>query len=176
MADPRVPGGRTRELSLPCGETIDVHDLDMGLREFECPCGDRHAVVMDMHPLSRWVPEDLVAVLGEAVDTTTDEPFGTTHLMGIVLEEFPERVEAADTSEDGHVGFAIVWVTDFDARRLHEVIVELVVELMEHAVSHADDESAMSEFEEQMLEFDVEAFVDQYRDRRDFDDEFDRPV
>jgi len=176
MADPRVPGGRTRELSVPCGETIDVHDLDMGLREFDCSCGGSHAVVMDMHPLSRWIPEDLVAILDEAVDTTTGETFDTTHLMGIVLEEFPERIVSADASEDGHVGFALVWVAGFDARRLHEVVVELVVELMEHAVSHAADDSAMSEFEQQMLEFDVEAFVDQYRAQRDFDDEFDRPV
>jgi hypothetical protein len=176
MADPRVPGDRPRELSLPCGEAIDLHDIDMGLREFDCACGDSHAVVMDMHPLSRWVPEDLIAVLEEAVDTSSGEPFGTTHLMGIVLEEFPERVATADASEDGHVGFALVWVTDFGARRLHEVIVELVVELMEHAVSHADDVAALSVFEAQMLEFEVAAFVDQYRARRDFDDEFDRPV
>jgi hypothetical protein len=176
MTEPRVPGGRTRTLSLPCGETVAVGDLDMGMREYACPCGERHAVVMDMHPLSRFVPEDLVAVLDQTVDTTTGEAFGTTHVMGMVLEEFPERVVSADTSEDGSVGYAIVWATAFDSRRLHEVVVELLVELMDHAVSHAEDESATTEFERQMLEFDVSEFVDQYRDRREFHSEHDRPV
>ncbi|WP_254535383.1 DUF5815 family protein [Halomarina litorea] len=176
MAEPRVPGGSPRELSLPCGRTVDLHDLDMGMRDYECPCGERHAVVMDMHPLSRWVPEDLVAVLREAVDTTTESEFDTMHVMGMVLEEFPEQVVSVDASEDGHVGFALVWAADFDSRRLHEVVVELLVELMEHAVSHASDDGAMTEFEEQMLQFDVREFVDQYRDQRDFADEFDRPV
>ena len=176
MAEPRVPGGGGQELSLPCGATVDVHDLDLGMREYACQCGERHAIVMDMHPLSRWVPEDLVAVLQEAVDTTTESEFETMHVMGMVLEEFPEQVVSMDASEDGHVGFALVWMADFDARRLHEVIVELLVELMEHAVSHASDDSAMTDFEEQMLQFDVSAFVDQYRAQRDFDDEFDRPA
>jgi hypothetical protein len=176
MTEPRVPGGQTRTLSLPCGETVAVTDLDMGMREYDCACGERHAVVMDMHPLSRFVPEDLVAVLDETVDTTTGEPFGTTHVMGMVLEEFPERVVSADTSEDGSVGYAIVWVAAFDSRRLHEVVVELLVELMDHAISHADDDGATTEFERQMLEFDVEAFVEQYRARREFETEHDRPV
>jgi hypothetical protein len=64
-------------------------------------------------------------------------------------------------------------VTEFDARRLHEIVVELVVELMEHAVSHAEDESAVAEFEEQMLEFDVAEFVDAYREQREFESEHD---
>ena len=89
--------------------------------------------------------------------------------MGIVLEEFPDRVESVDVTDDQDVGYALLWVTDFDARALHEAVVELVVELMEHAVSHADDESAMREFEEEMLAFDVEAFVTQYRAERDID-------
>ncbi|MFD1514904.1 DUF5815 family protein [Halomarina rubra] len=176
MTEPRVPGGRTQSLELPCGETVAIHDLDMGMREYACPCGERHAVVMDMHPLSRFVPEDLVAVLDETVDTTTGEPFGTTHVMGMVLEEFPEQVVSADTSEEGSVGYAIVWATGFDSRRLHEVVVELLVELMEHAVSHAPDDDAMTEFERQMLEFDVSAFVEQYRAQREFESEYDRPV
>ncbi|MFC7154034.1 DUF5815 family protein [Halomarina halobia] len=176
MSEPRVPGGRGAELSLPCGESVAVHDLDMGMREFACSCGATHAVVMDMHPLSRWVPEDLVAVLCETVETSTGDDFDTMHVMGIVLEEFPEAVVSRDTSEDGHVGFALVWVTDFDARRLHEIVVELLVELMEHAVSHASDERAVTEFEEQMLQFDVSAFVEEYRAQRDFADEFDRPA
>jgi hypothetical protein len=62
-------------------------------------------------------------------------------------------------------------VTGFDSRRLHEVVVELVVELMEHAVSHSDDESAVASFEQYMLEFDVSAFVEQYRAERDLERE-----
>lgn len=176
MAEPRVPGERTAELALPCGESIDYHNLDMGLREFECACGDSHAIVMDMHPLSRFVPEDLVSILNEVVDTTDEAPFGTMHIMGMVLEEFPEQVVSTDASDDGTVGFTLVWMTDFDSRRLHEIVVELIVELMEHAVSHADDDSAMTDFESQMLEFDVNAFVEEYREQRDFDDEFDSPA
>jgi len=42
----------------------------------------------------------------------------------------------------------MAWVTEFDSRRLHEIVVELVVELMEHAVSHADDDEALSAFEQ----------------------------
>jgi hypothetical protein len=171
MTEPRVPGGRGAELDLPCGETRRVRSLDLGMREFDCPCGDSHAVVMDVHPPERFLPDFLVDVLREAIETTSEEmpEFGTAHLMGIVLEEFPEAVVSEDVSDDGEVGCGIVWVADFDARRLHEVVVELVVELMEHAVSHADDDTAVQEFERQMLEFDVSAFVDQYRAERDLD-------
>jgi hypothetical protein len=171
MAGPRVPGGQSEELDLPCGETVRVRDLDMGLREYDCPCGERHAVVMDVHPPDRFLPDFLVSVLREAVETTSEEmpEFGTPHLMGIVLEELPDRVASADVSEDQQVGYALVWVTDFDARRLHETIVELVVELMDHAVSHADEDAAVTEFERQMREFDVEAFVEQYRAERDLE-------
>lgn len=176
MAEPRVPGGRTADLALPCGESVDYHSLDMGMREFDCPCGETHAVVMDMHPLSRFVPEDLVAVLDEVVDTTDGAPFGTMHVMGMVLEEFPEKVVSADASDDGTVGFTLVWMADFGPRRVHEIVVELIVELMEHAISHAEDESAMADFETQMLEFDVSAFVEEYRAQRDFEDEFDTPA
>jgi predicted small metal-binding protein len=160
-------------LELPCGETISLQSLDLGMRELDCDCGEGHAVVMDMHPPTRFFPEFLVETLSEAVETTSDEmpDFGTPHLMGIVMEEFPEQVASADASEEGDVGFALVWITQFDSRRLHEVIVELVVELMEHAVSHAESEHAMTEFEEQMLDFDVTAFVEQYRDERDLDPE-----
>ncbi|MFB6095167.1 MAG: DUF5815 family protein, partial [Halodesulfurarchaeum sp.] len=48
-----------------------------------------------------------------------------------------------------------------------------VVELMEHAVSHAEDDEALQAFEEEMLAFDVEEFVEEYREVRDFEDEFD---
>jgi hypothetical protein len=85
------------------------------------------------------------------------------------LEEFPGQVATADLSEEGDVGYALLWVTAFDGRRLHEVIVELVIELMEHAVSHAEDDGAIREFERQMLDFDVSAFVEQYRAERDLD-------
>jgi len=145
----------------------------MGMREFDCACGDAHAVVMDVHPPDRFLPEFLIEVLREAVETTSEEmpEFGTPHLMGIVLEEFPDRTVAADCTDDSDVGWSMLWVTDFDSRRLHEVIVELVIELMEHAVSHAEDDAAMREFESQMLDFDVSAFVDQYRAERDLSEE-----
>ncbi|RBI63814.1 hypothetical protein DMJ13_04650 [halophilic archaeon] len=169
MAEPRVPGGRGAELDLPCGESVHVHDLDMGMREYDCACGDSHAVVTDVHPPSRFVPEFLVSVLRETVDTADDMgEFGTTHVMGIVMEEFPEQVVSENTEDDQDVGYALVWLTDFDSRRLHEIVVELLVELMEHAVSHAENTDAMTQFEEDMLDFDVEAFVEQYRRERDF--------
>ena len=176
MSDTDVPGGG-EVLELPCGARKSVHELDMGQREFDCECGETHAVVMDMHPLSRFVPEFLVEVLDETVETADEfETFTTAHVMGSVMEEFPERVVAADVAEDGTVGFALVWVTHFDSRRLHEVVVELLVELMEHAISHAEDDGVTSEFEAQMLEFDVAAFVDQYRAERDLESEHDTAI
>jgi hypothetical protein len=169
MAQPHVPGGGGETLELPCGEEIGARELDMGLRELECACGDTHAVVMDVHPPERFLPEFLVEVLREAIETTSEEmpEFDTPHLLGIVLEEFPEEVAVADVTDDQDLGYAMVWVTSFDSRRLHEIIVELVVELMEHAISHADSDEAMTEFEQQMLSFDIEEFVEEYRDRRD---------
>ncbi|QLG26256.1 hypothetical protein HUG10_01290 [Halorarum halophilum] len=171
MAQPRVPGGGGEEFELPCGETARVREFDMGMREFECDCGATHAVVTDVNPPDRFLPEFLVSLLRDTVETTSEEmpEFGTPHLLGIVLEEFPEAVVAEDVSEDQDVGYTMLWVTEFDSRRLHEIIVELVIELMEHAVSHSDDESAMTEFEEQMLAFDVSEFVEQYRSERDLD-------
>jgi len=47
---------------------------------------------------------------------------------------------------------------------------------MEHAMSHAGDDDAMAEFEEQMLQFDVSEFVETYRRERDFESEHDRAV
>jgi hypothetical protein len=175
MSEPRVPGGEETALELPCGETVDaVRDLDMGMREYDCACGARHAVVMDVHPPSRFLPESIVAVLREAVDVQDDYgEFGTPHLLGAVVEEFPEEVVSTDVSEDASVGYAMVWVADFDARRLHEIVVELTVELMEHAVGHAEDDAVAADFEEQMHEFDVAEFVEIYRSRRDFEDEHD---
>ncbi len=177
MAEPRVPGGDGRRLALPCGETLDPHDIDLGMREYSCTCGKTHAVVTDVHPPSRFVPESLVEILRETVETADDfEEFGTPHVLGVVMEEFPEQVVVHDAAEDGAVGYTLLWVTDFASRRLHVVVVELLIELMEHAVSHAEDDDAVTDFERQMLEFDVEAFVDQYRSTRDFESEYDQPV
>jgi hypothetical protein len=129
---------------------------------------------MDLHPLGRFVPEFLVDVLRQTIETNDEfEEFTTAHMMGMVVEEFPKRVVSADSSEDGQVGYTLVWVSDFEARRLHEIVVELVVELMEHAISHADDDSALSEFEEYMNNFDVTEFVEQYREEREFESEHD---
>ena len=173
MAQPQVPGDGGETLALPCGETKSVRSLDLGMREFECDCGDRHAVVMDVHPPERFVPDFLVDVLQDAIETTSEEmpEFDTPHLLGVVLEEFPEAVVAHDASENADVGYAMAWVTEFDSRRLHEIVVELVVELMEHAVSHADDDEALSAFEQEMIEFDVSEFVEQYRAERDLEAE-----
>jgi hypothetical protein len=176
MAQPRVPGGPGERIELPCGESVTLADLDMGMREYDCACGATHAVVMDVHPLSRFFPEFLEEVLAETIETESGNRLGIQHLMGIVVEEFPEKVASADLSENPDVGYVMVWLTDFDARRLHEIVVELVVELMEHAISHADDETATTEFEEAMVSFDVSEFVEEYRARRDFTGPHDRPV
>ncbi|MCU4926342.1 DUF5815 family protein [Halobacteria archaeon AArc-dxtr1] len=176
MAAPRVPGDRD-ELDLPCGTTIDPHDVDLGMREYRCSCGQTHAVVTDVHPPSRFFPESFVDVLRETIETDDEfDAFGTPHLMGVAMEEFPEAVAVYDAADDGSVGYTLLWVTDFEARRLHEIVVELVVELMEHAMSHADDDDALSEFESHMLEFDVSAFVEEYRQARDFESEHDRAL
>lgn len=115
-------------------------------------------------------------VLRDSIETDDEFPeFGTAHVMGMVLEEFPDRVTVADVSDDGRVGYALVWLTDFDARRLHEVVVELLVELMEHAASHGGEES-QARFEQQMTEFDIETFVEAYRREREFESEFDTPA
>lgn len=176
MTEPRVPGSGADTLELPCGETVRAVDLDMGLREYECECGRTHAVVVDAHPVSRFVPEAVVDTLRTAIETDDEFPeFGTAHLMGMVTEEFPDEVTVLDVSEDGRVGYALVWMATFDARRLHAVAVELLVELMEHAVSHGDEPTA-TEFERQMREFDIETFVEAYRRERDFESEFDAPT
>ncbi|MFW5964332.1 MAG: DUF5815 family protein [Natronomonas sp.] len=176
MAEPRVPGDDPGTLELACGETVHARDIDMGMRDIRCDCGEHHAVVVDVHPVSRFVPESIADVLRKTIETADEFPeFGIAHVMGIVLEEFPDEVAVADVSEDGSVGYALVWVSDFDSRRLHETVVELLVELMEHAASHGDSDTA-STFEEQMLEFDIEAFVEQYREQRDFESEADTPV
>lgn len=162
---------RGGELELPCGQQLSVHEIDLGLRDLQCACGDTHAVVTDVNPPNRFLPPFLVDVLQEAIETADTErsEFGTPHLMGIVMEEFPDRVVAADTADDGEVGYGAVWIADFESRRLHEVIVELVVELMEHAVSHSDSPDAVAEFERRMVEFDPAEFVDRYREQRELE-------
>jgi hypothetical protein len=175
MTEPRVPGTEEDDdwVDLPCGERAHVKDFDLGMREYACSCGDAHAVVMDMHPPSRFFPESIVEVLTEIVepaDSDEFEEFGTPHMMGAVMEQLPEEVVAVDAANDGSVGYALLWVTDMDARELHDDLVELMVELMDHAVSHADD-AAAAQFEEQMADFDVAAFVDAYRGAREWDDE-----
>lgn len=176
MPEPRVPGGGER-MELPCGESVSPREFDLGQREFDCDCGGTHAIVTDAHPLSRFVPEDIAAQLRAVIDTDDEyDEFSMPHLMGSVMEEFPDEVAVRDVSEDGQVGAALIWVADFDTRRLHHVVVELLVELMDHAVGHVDDESIQAEFESQMAEFDVERFVEAYRDQRDFEDEYDSAV
>jgi len=178
MAQPRVPGEPVEDdLELPCGRTIDVHELDLGMRSLGCECGERHAVVMDVHPPTRFVPEFLVETLRETTETGDEfDAFGTPHLMGALLEEHPDRIVSYDASEDGAVGFGLLWVADAQPRVFHEDVVELVVDLMEHAISHADDDRLLSEFEEQLLSFDPAEFVAEYRAQRDFDGESDRPL
>jgi len=166
MAEPRVPGARD-DIELPCGESVPPGDLDLGVRELDCACGDTHAVVADVHPPERFLPAFLVDALREVVETDDEfEAFGTPHLMGLLFEEFPGEITSHDASDDGEVGYGLVWIADFDARRLHEAVVELVIELMEHAISHSDD-AAMAEFEESMMAFDVSEFVEQYRRERE---------
>lgn len=174
MSEPRVPGDDGDTLALPCGEHVDPRNLDMGLREIACDCGDSHALVLDVHPPSRFLPESLVSILQETVEPADDfDEFTTAHLMGMAIEEFPEEVVSESFADDGTVGWSLLWITSFDARRLHEVVVELVVELMDHAVSHSDDADSSTEFEALMREFDVTEFVDQYRRQREFESEGD---
>jgi len=174
MPEPRVPGEPDEELELACGEQIHAHDLDLGVRELSCACGADHAVVMDVHPLGRFVPEFLVDTLRETIRTDDEfDQFTTAHALAMVREEYPEEVASADLSGDGSVGYALVWVTDFDSRELHRIVVELVVELMEHAISHADAGPTVEEFEAKLEQFDVEGFVDAYRQQREFEDEHD---
>jgi hypothetical protein len=172
MAEPRVPGGTDEQLELACGETVHTHDLDLGMRELACGCGDTHAVVMDVHPLGRFVPEFLVDTLRSTITTDDDfEQFSTAHALAMVREEYPEEVAVADCSGDGEVGYGLVWISEMDSRELHGTVVELLVELMEHAISHADDGPTVAEFEEQLAAFELDAFVDAYREERDFEDE-----
>lgn len=177
MSEPGVPGNTGEALELPCGERAHPNEFDLGMREFRCDCGETHAVVMDVHPLARFVPEFLVETLRSTITTDDEfEEFGTPHALAMVLEEFPDRVVSMDCSTDGSVGYAIIWVTDFDSRRLHVIVVDLLLELMEHAISHAEDDAVMADFEQYMHEFDLEEFVDLYREEREFETEHDTAI
>lgn len=167
MAKPGVPGGPDHRIHLPCGKSVSARDLDLGTREFECACGETHAVVMDTDPLTRFVPEFLADALQEAIETEhAHREFSTTHLLGLVAEEHPDAIVTADVSDDGQVGYAIIWVAGFDARTLHAVVVDRVVDLMQQAIEQADDEAAVAEFEAYLASFEVEAFVEEYRATR----------
>lgn len=169
--------GKPGTLELPCGESIHFHDLDLGMRYLDCGCESRHAIVADAHPLTRFVPEEFVSILEEVVDTEDDfDSFSTPHALAMVREEYPESVVVADCSNDGQVGYTLIWVSDVPPSRLHEIIVELLVELMDHAISHADDATAVRAFESDLARFDVTEFVEVYRRERDFDSEFDTPA
>lgn len=45
------------------------------------------------------------------------------------------------------------------------------MELVEHTVSHADDDDIVSELESKVLQLDVGEFIDQYRVQRDLNPE-----
>lgn len=129
---------------------------------------------MDVHPVSRWIPESVEAILQEVVVPDDEyDTFETIHLMGLVLEEFPDQVTVIDATENPSLGYAMAWITAFDARRLHEIVVDLLLELMDHAMTHAGDDEEVETFGSYLAEFDPETFVDQYRTERDFEDEQD---
>lgn len=161
---------------LPCGSTVNAWSLDLGIREYTCSCGDNHAVVMGSHPPTRFLPEEFIEILRETVETADAfEQFGTPHLIGLVMDEYPECVTTIDTGDIGSVGHSIVWMTTFDARELHEIIVELVVDMMNHAMTHAS-EDPQGQFVRYLNQFDIEEFVDEYREKRNFTNPSDAPV
>ncbi|MFC7072199.1 DUF5815 family protein [Halovenus rubra] len=177
MPEPGIPGESGDQMELPCGEVVHPTDFDIGMREFHCPCGDIHALVTDVHPLARFVPEFLVGTLRETISTDDDfEEFGTPHALAMAAEEFPDKVESADCSTEGSVGYALIWISTFNSRRLHEVVVELLLELMEHAVSHTENEQISDEFEAYMADFELETFVELYREEREFETEHDTAI
>lgn len=169
MATPRIPGTDPDTVELPCGTDVAVTDFDLGMREYPCDCGENHAVVMDIHPPTRFFPSEVVEVLTTVIEPAEGGEFGTHHLLGLVLEEFPDQVVDANVAENGQIGCQYLWVTDFDSRRLHQIIVELVIELMDHAMTHSEDDQARSDFTTALDSFEVETFVDRYREERDLD-------
>ena len=165
-----IPGA-TEELALPCGERVRPREFDLGTRAHDCACGETHAVVTDTDALARFVPPAVVDTLRAVVETDDAfDQFGIAHVMSMVQEEFPDQVVRADCTDDGAVGYALVWVCALAPQELHRVVVELLVELMDHAVGHAENEAAASEFDAQLSAFDVEDFVDAYREQRDASD------
>lgn len=169
MATPRIPGTDPDGLDLPCGERVPVSSFDLGMRELACDCGQRHGVVMDVHPPTRFFPSEVVDVLESIIEPADGTEFGTHHLLGLVLEEFPDQVADANVADNGQIGCQHIWVTSFESRRLHAVIVELIVELMDHAMTHSEDDEARSSFTASLETFDVDAFVERYRAERDLD-------
>ena len=159
---------------LPCGVSVESHRIDLGMRELKCECGEMHAVVTNVNPLTRFLPEFLVNSLEEIIEVADSEKwgeFGMVHLMGLVMEDFAEEVVFFDASEDGYLGYSGLWISTFNAWRLHEIVVELVIEIMEHAMSHSGDKNAMVNFEKDMSLFDITEFVKEYRAERDLDPE-----
>lgn len=176
MTTPSNPNDST-DIELPCGEWLNPRDIDIGMREFDCACGRSHAIVTDVHPLTRFIPREIVDTLTEVVETDDQfETFSTAHALGMVREEFPAEVVSTECADDGQVGYALLWVSEFDSRRLHEIIVELLIELMDHAIGHASNEEQIAEFDRYLEQFDVSAFVEEYRNNRNFDSEYDTPV
>jgi len=173
-ATPHVPGKQASRIDVPGSErSIPVRELDMGMRETTID-GEIYAVVVDVHPLTRFLPPEIVETLEATVEPGDEsDRFGTHHLMARVQERHPEDISVADVSDNGEVGYGLIWLAASDARTLHELVVELVLELMEHAVGHAEDDAVQAEFEEYRTEFDVATFVEQYRAQRNFEDEDD---
>lgn len=151
------------ELELPCGEQIDARQFDPNTQTICCSCGESHAVVASAETLDRFVPDEVVEILRATVDPEGTGSFGVTHVLAKVHATYPARISSADLSEVNDVGYAKLWVTEFDDRRLHEIVVEVLVELMSHMMEHADNETAVA-FEQQLAGFDAAAFVDAYRD------------
>lgn len=168
---PSLPNDSTVEL--PCGETVSTDDLDLGMREYECECGSSHAVVLDPHPPTRFLPETVTDVLVNTlqIDGREENRFDTNALMGLVQDRHSDRIVTLDAAEDGTIGFALAWIADFDSYTLHEIVVETVLELMSRAVDDGGNESARKAFTEHRADLDVEAFVSQYREVRNFDAE-----
>ncbi|MFB6162907.1 MAG: DUF5815 family protein [Halococcoides sp.] len=177
MPVPGVPTDDDPELELPCGETVDAREFDLNTSEIDCECGEAHGVVLDTDPLTRFVPDQMARILEETVKPReTDHTFGTLHAMGMLADEVPQTVASADVSENGDLGFNYVWVSDFTAREVHVLLVQLLVDLMDHAVDEVGDDSIKSQFTEQLEGLDVEEFVDQYRTERSFEGPEDSPV
>ena len=109
MTEPRVPGSDapSSALELTCGERVDVTDLHMGVREFDCECGGTHAVVQDVHPPSRFFPESLVGVLRETIEPEDDDVYDIRtslqhdmELYGDVIESLREHIALANNLGD----------------------------------------------------------------------------